>query len=64
MMAGMIDVPETRYARSEFGNIAYQVVGDGPIDVVFVGDWLNHVEWNWELPRHARFWPALLRSAG
>jgi class 3 adenylate cyclase len=55
MMAGMIDVPETRYVRSEFGNIAYQVVGDGPIDVVFVGDWLNHVEWNWELPRHARF---------
>ena len=51
----MIAVPETRYARSEYGNIAYQVTGDGPIDVVFVGDWMNHVEWQWEEPRHARF---------
>ncbi len=51
----MVDVPETRYAHSEQGNIAYQVTGDGPIDVVFVGDWLNHVEWQWEEPHHARF---------
>jgi len=51
----MIAVPETRYTRSEYGNIAYQVTGDGLIDVVFVGDWMNHVEWQWEEPRHARF---------
>jgi hypothetical protein len=51
----MIAVPETRYARSEQGNVAYQVAGDGPIDVVFVGDWWYHVEWQWEEPRHARF---------
>jgi class 3 adenylate cyclase/predicted alpha/beta hydrolase len=51
----MVEVPETHYARSEHGNIAYQVTGDGPIDVVFVGDWMNHVEWQWEEPHHARF---------
>jgi class 3 adenylate cyclase len=51
----MVDVPETRYAHSEQGNIAFQVIGDGPISVVFVGDWWNHVEWQWEEPHHARF---------
>lgn len=51
----MVDVPATRYAHSEQGNIAYQVVGDGPISVVFVGDWWNHVEWQWEERHHARF---------
>jgi len=34
----MVDVPETRYAHAEQGNIAFQVIGDGPISVVFVGD--------------------------
>jgi hypothetical protein len=43
----MVDVPETRYAHAEQGNIAFQVIGDGPISVVFVGDWWNHVEWQW-----------------
>jgi class 3 adenylate cyclase len=51
----MITVPPTRYARSEQGNIAYQIAGEGPIDVVFVGDWMNHVEGQWEEPNHARF---------
>src|SRR5438477_12935897 len=51
----MVDVPATRYAHSEQGNIAYQVVGDGPVSVVFVGDWWNHVEWQWEERHHARF---------
>jgi len=51
----MVDVPETRYAHSEEGDIAYQVVGDGPVSVVFVGDWWNHVEWQWEERHHARF---------
>jgi pimeloyl-ACP methyl ester carboxylesterase len=44
-----------RYARSEQGNIAYQVTGEGPTDVVLVGDWWNHIEWQWEEPRYARF---------
>ena len=47
--------PETRYAKSDDVNIAYQVVGDGPIDLVFVSGWVSHVEFAWEDPRQARF---------
>ena len=47
--------PETRYARSGRLNIAYQVVGDGPRDLVVVPGWVSHVEFAWELPPLARF---------
>jgi serine/threonine protein kinase len=47
--------PETRYARSEDVNIAYQVVGDGPLDIVFVMGWVSHLEWFWKEPSFARF---------
>jgi class 3 adenylate cyclase/alpha-beta hydrolase superfamily lysophospholipase len=43
-------MPETRYAQSAGVNIAYQVVGDGPVDVVYVPGWVSHVELAWELP--------------
>ncbi len=36
--------PVTRYAKSGHVHIAYQVVGDGPRDVVFVPGWASHVE--------------------
>ena len=42
--------PGTRYARSGAVNIAYQVVGDGPVDLVYVPGWVSHVELAWELP--------------
>jgi len=42
--------PETRYARSGDVSIAYQVVGDGPFDVVFVPPGTSHVELGWEVP--------------
>jgi class 3 adenylate cyclase/alpha-beta hydrolase superfamily lysophospholipase len=42
--------PETRYAKSEDVNIAYQVVGSGPLDLVYVPGWVSHVELAWELP--------------
>jgi class 3 adenylate cyclase len=42
--------PETRYARSGDVSIAYQVVGDGPFDVVFVPPTVSHVELGWEFP--------------
>ena len=41
--------PETRYARSGEVSIAYQVVGDGPFDVVFVPPGTSHVELGWEV---------------
>lgn len=53
--------PETRYARSGDVNIAYQVIGDGPIDIVFVMGWVSHVEMFWTEPSFARF---LRRLAG
>jgi class 3 adenylate cyclase len=46
--------PRTRYARSGEVNIAYQVVGDRPIDLVYVPGWVSHVELAWDLPDLAR----------
>jgi class 3 adenylate cyclase len=48
-------VPETRYAKSGNVHIAYQVVGDGPIDLLFVHGWISHIEHLWEEPSVARF---------
>jgi class 3 adenylate cyclase len=49
------DAPETRYAKTGDGvHIAYQVVGDGPLDVVFLPMAASHVELAWELPPFAR----------
>lgn len=48
-------VPATRYARSGDLNIAYQVVGDGPLDLVFVQGWVSNVDLMWEHPSLARF---------
>ncbi|MBL8174610.1 MAG: alpha/beta fold hydrolase [Bryobacterales bacterium] len=48
-------IPETHYARSGDVNIAYQVVGDGPMDLVFVMGWVSHLEYFWREPRFARF---------
>jgi len=44
-----------RYARSGDVNIAYQVVGDGPIDLVLVLGWVSHLAYVWELPAIAAF---------
>ena len=45
--------PETRYAKSGDVNIAYQVVGDGPFDLVYVPGSISNVELMWEEPAHA-----------
>ncbi|NKB50643.1 MAG: alpha/beta fold hydrolase [Rhizobiaceae bacterium] len=44
----------TQYARSGDTHIAYQVTGDGPIDIVFVPGWVSHVELCWAEPSFAR----------
>jgi len=50
-----VDRPQTRYATTDDGvHIAYQVVGDGPIDLVFVHAFVSHVELFWELPSFER----------
>lgn len=48
-------IPETRYARSGDVNIAYQVLGDAPLDLVFVMGWVSHLEYFWTEPSFARF---------
>ena len=47
--------PETKYARSGDVNIAYQVVGDGALNLVYVPGWVSNVELAWEEPLLRRF---------
>jgi pimeloyl-ACP methyl ester carboxylesterase len=46
-------LPKTRYARSGDVSIAYQVVGNGPFDLVYVPGWISNVELMWDEPSHA-----------
>ncbi|MGQ0548628.1 MAG: adenylate/guanylate cyclase domain-containing protein [Armatimonadota bacterium] len=48
-------LPETRYAKSGGVNIAYQVVGSGSLDLVYVMGWVSHLDYFWEEPSYARF---------
>jgi class 3 adenylate cyclase len=50
---------QTRYARSGDASIAYQVVGDGPLDVLFVPGFIFHVELIWEIPQTRAFFERL-----
>ena len=52
-------IPATRYAESDGASIAYQVLGDGPIEVVMVPGFGSHLERAWELPRLAHFYHRL-----
>jgi pimeloyl-ACP methyl ester carboxylesterase len=45
--------PETRYAKSGDLNIAYQVVGKGPLELIYVPGWISNVELMWDEPAHA-----------
>ena len=49
-----MEIPETRYARSGDVNIAYQVFGDGALDLVYVPGWVSHVEETWDDARASR----------
>jgi pimeloyl-ACP methyl ester carboxylesterase len=55
-----MDVPETRYAMSGDVSIAYQVIGDGPFDLVFVPGAISNVENAWEIPAWAAFYRRLV----
>jgi class 3 adenylate cyclase/pimeloyl-ACP methyl ester carboxylesterase len=47
--------PVTRYTRSGEASIAYQVIGDGRLDVLFMTGWISQIEQLWELPALRRF---------
>lgn len=51
--------PETRYAKSDDVHIAYQVIGDGPIDVLFVPGFVSNVEATWQSPDRSTFFRRL-----
>jgi class 3 adenylate cyclase len=48
-------LPETRYARSGDVNVAYQVLGKGPPDLVVVPGWVSNIDFSWDEPALARF---------
>jgi pimeloyl-ACP methyl ester carboxylesterase len=52
-------VPEVRYTKSGEVNIAYQVIGEGPLDLVYVQGWVSNVELFWEEPAFVRFFTRL-----
>jgi pimeloyl-ACP methyl ester carboxylesterase len=47
--------PKTQYALSGDVNIAYQTVGAGPLDLVFVTGWVSNIDEFWTDPPFARF---------
>src|SRR6266566_5959392 len=54
-----MEAPETRYTLSGDVNIAYQVVGEGSLDLVFIPSLTHHLELVWENPPQARFFNRL-----
>jgi pimeloyl-ACP methyl ester carboxylesterase len=48
-------IPEIRFASAGDVHVAYQVVGNGPVDLVFIPDWLSNLELQWDNPAYARF---------
>jgi class 3 adenylate cyclase/pimeloyl-ACP methyl ester carboxylesterase len=55
----VFEVPETRYAKSGDVNIAYQVLGDGPFDLVHVPPFVSNLELQWEDPAERRYFERL-----
>jgi pimeloyl-ACP methyl ester carboxylesterase/DNA-binding CsgD family transcriptional regulator len=54
-------MPQTHYADGPRGAIAYQVIGDGPVDVVMVPGMTSHLELQWQLPTYRTFMRKLAR---
>jgi pimeloyl-ACP methyl ester carboxylesterase len=52
-------MPETRYAKNDDLNIAYQVVGDGPLDLVLVHGWVQSFDAGWDIEPIERFYRRL-----
>jgi pimeloyl-ACP methyl ester carboxylesterase len=50
-----MEIPEVQYTKSGDVNIAYQVTGGGPFDLVFVPGYVTHLEIHWTMPAFAPF---------
>jgi class 3 adenylate cyclase len=55
-------MPDIRYAKNGGTSIAYHIVGDGPIDLVYVPDYVSNLVYAWETPRWRTFYERLARS--
>jgi class 3 adenylate cyclase/alpha-beta hydrolase superfamily lysophospholipase len=55
LLEGAMAMPVTRYAKSGDVHVAYQVFGEGPINLVFVPGFVSHIENYWEHPDLARW---------
>ncbi|MHA6288703.1 alpha/beta hydrolase [Maricaulis sp. CAU 1757] len=60
---GRVRRPDVKYALSGDTQIAYQVVGEGPIDLVYVQGWVSHLDYGWEAPSMVRFYEGLASFA-
>ncbi|MEM8891170.1 MAG: alpha/beta hydrolase, partial [Bacteroidota bacterium] len=47
--------PKTKYTKSGSINIAYQVFGSGPVDLVYVPGWVSNIDWMWACPELVDF---------
>lgn len=55
--------PHTRYTKSGRINIAYQVFGSGPIDLVYIPGWVSNIDWMWACPELVSFLRELSKIA-
>jgi pimeloyl-ACP methyl ester carboxylesterase len=62
-MSSATPPPKTRYAHSGDASIAYQIVGNGPRDLVFVPGFVSHLDLFWEVPASSRFFRRLASFA-
>ena len=55
----MADIPSTHYAKCDDVHIAYQVIGEGPFDLMFVPGFVSNVEAVWQSPDRSAFFRRL-----
>ncbi len=48
-------IPETQYARLGDLHLAYQVLGEGPLDILLLDQWFSHMDAQWDVPQLAEF---------
>ena len=50
-----MEPPQTRYVTGPHGQIAWQMLGEGPVDLVYLSGQVTHLDLSWELPEIERF---------
>jgi class 3 adenylate cyclase/pimeloyl-ACP methyl ester carboxylesterase len=54
-----VEWPQAKYANTGDLHVAYWTVGDGPVDIVFVPEWITFIEALWSVPSYERLWERL-----